>query len=152
MGILNHSAGAHIHAKMHDVNTNSPRSTGHLITYAIACVLLDEIDDKGLKVAKVQERAGISARSWSNYVGGHTEGVPLPQWAKVAEALGLRTSEVVARAEDRLDALDDADVQLLLTLSGPTAMMVMRDRGRTAGKGKTADPPDVTGERTMRSA
>lgn len=129
-----------------------------LYTYAIACVLLDEIDAKGLKVSKVQELSGIKARSWSDYMGGKTRGVPLEKWAAIATALGLKTSVVMERAEDRLDALSERDVELLLNLTGPAAMMVMRDMGRgvnrrpSVGEGGAEDPPDMTGERTRRSA
>jgi len=140
-----------IRAKMHDVSNKQPVDRAPLYTYAIACVLLDEIDAKGLKVAKVQELSGIKARSWSDYFGGKTRGVPLEKWAAICEALGLKTSAVMARAEARLDELPETDAELLLSLSGPAAMMVMRDKGRRGSGRVVEDPPDAT-MRGLRSA
>ena len=133
-------------------NNDLPVDRAPLYTYAIACVLLDEIDAKGLKVSKVQELSGIKARSWSDYFGGKTRGVPLEKWAAIAAALGLKTSVALERAEDRLDALSETDATLLLMLSGPAAMMVMRERGRGARSGEAADPPSHSHGRTLRSA
>jgi hypothetical protein len=135
------------------VSNNDWPDRAPLYTYAIACVLLDEIDAKGLKVSKVQELSGIKARSWSDYMGGKTRGVPLEKWAAIAGALGLKTSDVMRRAEERLDALDATDAALLLSLSGPAAMMVMREKRPDArGGGLTSDPPDRARERMRRSA
>jgi len=153
MGPLCHSADRSICAKLRDVSTNDqPVDRAPLYTYAIACVLLDEIDAKGLKVSKVQELSGIKARSWSDYFGGKTRGVPLEKWAAIAGALGLKTSVALQRAEDRLDALPESDANLMLMLSGPAAMMVMRERGRGIRNGEAADPPNYPHGRTLRSA
>lgn len=144
IGSRDYSVAAQIHAKLHDVSTNSgPRDTGNLITYAIACVFLEEFDARDLSIPKIRARSGVSDRSWSSYFNGHTEAVPLTQWEKIAGALGVRASTIIARAEDRLDALDDSDLALLLTLSGPAAMAVMRDSRRgnaTRGGGRGVDP------------
>lgn len=122
------------------------------MTYAIACVILNEIDARGLKREWVQERAGVSGRSFTNYVNGHTDGVPSHQWAKIASVLGLRMSEVTARAEEMLDGLDETDAELLLGVSGATAVKVMRDgaRGRR-GATDSADPPKPARGRNVRA-
>lgn len=146
-----YSETAQIRAKLHDVSTNdAPRDTGNLITYAIACEFLDEIDARYLSTPKVRARSGISARSWSSYFNGHTDGVPLTQWEKVAGALGMRASTFLARAENRLDSLSDTDLELMRGLSGPAAMMVMRDRGRNeaGGRAEPEDPPNASRVRT----
>jgi hypothetical protein len=146
---LSHSADRAIRAKLRDVSTNIGPDRAPLYTYAIACELLDEIDAKGLKVAKVQELSGIKARSWSDYFGGKTRGVPLEKWAAICTALGLKTSVVLERAERRIEQLRDSEAQLMLNLSGPAAMMVMRERsqgggGDVRGGEVHGDPPGVT--------
>jgi transcriptional regulator with XRE-family HTH domain len=161
IGIAGHSADRPVRAKLRDVS-NTERSAipiwQPLITYAIACVVLDEIEEQGIKIGKVAERSGVPARSLSDYLAGKTAGVSMEKWSAIASALGLKGSEVLARAEDRLSSMPDVDIELLLGVGGQAAVMVLRDKGKHTLRNQRAqgdrseDPPDASNGRHSRSA
>ena len=120
---------------------------------ALAAEIRAEMGAQNVKAAPIQRALGISSTAWGTYFVQCTRDVPMSVVAGVAEYLGLKTSELLRRAEVRAGQVDPARDDLESGLSENGRRALEEGRRAVAGEGaESVDPPGTASERTRRSA
>jgi len=116
---------------------------------AVAQEILDLVKDQGRTLKWVQDRSGVKARTWNYYFKGDRP-IPFQVLADVCEVLGVKASDVIARAEDRDAAAELHDLEAGLSPSSRRAL----EQGRAErGVGdEPVDPPRLADEGRRLSA
>lgn len=120
---------------------------------AVAGEVLAEVKRQRYTYKEIQERADVKPRVWAYYFTAGDRSIPFPVLAAVCDVLGVKPSEMVARAEAQIEKDDPITAQLEARLSPQGRDAV--ERGRRAVREQeagTVDPPRLAEERTLRSA
>ena len=109
---------------------------------ALAAEIRAEMGAQNVKAAPIQRALGISSTAWGTYFVQCTRDVPISVIAGVAEYLGLKTSELLRRAEARAAAEQHGagprvDVDKILR-DAPELAAVRAEGQRVAGVRRTA--------------
>lgn len=120
-----------------------------LFEHALADEILAEVGRQRLTARSVQDASGVKARAWSNYLTARTRHIPMTVVADICTALGIKTSEMMVRAESRAAQLDPVAIELESGLSASSRRAL--EKGRASVR-DVADPPRRTSRRARRSA
>jgi len=115
---------------------------------ALAAEVRAEMGRQNIKAAPIQRALGISSTAWGTWFVQCTRDVPMSVVVRVAEYLGLTTSELLRRAEAASAGTDPITAALegMLSPEGRAAV----EKGRAAHR--DTDPQRITRGRTRRSA
>lgn len=112
---------------------------------ALADEVLAEVARQRITATEMQRRTGIKSRTWANYFVNQSSRIPITAVNAVAETLGLRGSELMARAEQRAAqaGTHDAQAERALSQMTPEGQALARRLAR-----EIRDQPEEEDERT----
>ena len=77
-----------------------------MFEHALADEILAEVARQRRTSKSVQDESGVRARAWSNYLTTRNRHLPMPAVVAICDALGVKPSEMLRRAEDRVAQLN----------------------------------------------
>ena len=114
--------------------------------HALADEILAEVARQRLTSKSVQDTAGVKPRAWTNYLTARVRHIPMPVVVDICDALGVRASDMLRRAEDRVAAVDPITARLEAMLSPAARAVVEQERERLERERAARDaedPPDA---------